>query len=58
MPSPFPGMDPFIEGQEWEDFHPTFICLLREVLMPQVLPRYVVRIGARVYQEHQVEEAD
>ena len=20
MPSPFPGMDPFIEGYEWEDF--------------------------------------
>jgi hypothetical protein len=21
MPSPFPGMDPFLEGAEWEDFH-------------------------------------
>lgn len=24
MPSPFPGMDPFIENQEWEDFHASF----------------------------------
>lgn len=21
MPSPFPGMDPFIESQRWQDFH-------------------------------------
>lgn len=21
MPSPFPGMDPFIENQRWSDFH-------------------------------------
>jgi hypothetical protein len=25
MPSPFPGMDPFIEGQAWEEFHTAFI---------------------------------
>ena len=24
MPCIFPGMDPSIEGQEWEDFHPRF----------------------------------
>ena len=24
MPSPFPGMDPFLEGPEWEDFHTRF----------------------------------
>jgi hypothetical protein len=24
MPSPFPGMDPYIEKHKWEDFHPTF----------------------------------
>jgi hypothetical protein len=23
MQSPFPGMDPFLESQEWEDFHTT-----------------------------------
>jgi hypothetical protein len=26
MPSPFPGMDPFIEGQLWDDFHHA-LCL-------------------------------
>src|SRR5262249_25051070 len=56
MPSPFPGMDPFIEGQEWEDFHHELISAIREALMSQVLPRYVVRVEKRVYLEHQAEE--
>ena len=52
MPSPFPGMDPFIEGQVWEDFHVTLIQSIREALVPRVRPRYVVRIEERVYVEH------
>lgn len=51
MPSPFPGMDPFIEGQEWEDFHPTFVVLMREALAAALTPRYLVRVERRVYVE-------
>ena len=51
MPSPFPGMDPFIEDQEWEDFHSTFNTVLRESLAPGVEPRYIVRVERRVYVE-------
>lgn len=56
MPSPFPGMDPFIEAQEWEDFHHELISTIRQSLMEQVVPRYIVRVEKRVYLEHQVEE--
>ena len=49
MPSPFPGMDPFIEGQRWQDFHATFIPVLRELLTPAVRPRYVVDVEQYVY---------
>jgi Protein of unknown function (DUF4058) len=56
MPSPFPGMDPFIEGQEWEDFHHGIITALQEALVPQVRPRYVVRVEKRVYLEHTPQE--
>src|SRR4051794_30988693 len=56
MPSPFPGMDPFIEGQEWEDFHTRFITALADSLLPGVRPRYVVRVERRVYLEHAPEE--
>jgi len=49
MPSPFPGMDPFIEGQDWEDFHTGFIAELSAALVPHVRPKYVVRKERRVY---------
>ncbi|MBI3271193.1 MAG: DUF4058 family protein [Planctomycetes bacterium] len=54
MPSPFPGMDPFLEGQEWEDFHPTLMTVIREGLTSRLRPRYIVRVERRVYLEHAV----
>ncbi|MBC8116636.1 MAG: DUF4058 family protein [Candidatus Saccharimonas sp.] len=51
MPSPFPGMDPFIEQQEWEDFHQRFNNLLADLLAPNVEPRYIARVERRVYVE-------
>jgi len=56
VPSPFPGMDPFIEGQVWEDFHTDVIAGIRGALILSVRPRYVVRIEQRVYLEHVPEE--
>lgn len=52
MPSPFPGMDPYIEGGGWEDFYVTLMTVLREALVPQIRPRFVVRVEERVYVEH------
>jgi hypothetical protein len=49
-------MDPFIEGQEWEDFHHGIISALQEALVPRVRPHYVVRVEKRVYLEHTPEE--
>ena len=49
MPSPFPGMDPFIERQKWRDFHACFIPNLSAALTVAVRPRYVVDIEANVY---------
>ena len=51
MPSPYPGMDPFLEMQEWDDFHPTFNTVLREFLSPALEPDYLVRVERRVYLE-------
>lgn len=51
MPSPFPGMDPFIENQKWEDFHTRFVSILADQLMPSVRPKYVVDVDRRVYLE-------
>jgi hypothetical protein len=52
MPSPFPGMDPFIEGQAWEEFHTAFIVTAQQALMPQLVPRYIARIERRVIVDH------
>lgn len=50
MPSPFPGMDPFIEEPtEWGDFHSRFINALSEYLAEAVAPHFLVRIEKRVY---------
>src|SRR6266436_4469876 len=49
MPSPFPGMDPFIEGQKWSGFHHGLTSVIRESLVPQVRPRYVVEIEKHAY---------
>ncbi|MEZ6032910.1 MAG: DUF4058 family protein [Planctomycetaceae bacterium] len=51
MKSKFPGMDPFLEAQEWEDFHTTFNTVLREYLGPSLEPDYLVRVERRVYVE-------
>ncbi len=49
MSSPFPGMDPFIEPQEWSDFHTRAITVIAELLDPGLGDRYVARVERRVY---------
>lgn len=56
MPSPFPGFDPFIEGQVWPDFHHALIAEARAALIPEVRPRYVVRVEERVCLDEQPED--
>ncbi|MBV7328820.1 DUF4058 family protein [Chloroflexi bacterium TSY] len=40
MPSPFPGMDPYLEGREWMSFHAEFSVELARQLRPALRPRY------------------
>ncbi|MCX7643190.1 MAG: DUF4058 family protein, partial [Armatimonadetes bacterium] len=45
MPSPFPGMDPYLESPSiWQDFHHSFIDEMRATLVPKVRPKYAVHI--------------
>lgn len=52
MPSFFPGMDPFIVGEDWEDFHSNMISAIQAALVPALRPKYSVRTERRVYVEH------
>ena len=44
MPSPFPGMDPYLEGSEWVSMHVELSSEIARQLAPQLRPKYVVRM--------------
>lgn len=47
MPSPFPGMDPYLEGDLWQEFHETLASAIRAQLMPRLTPKYVALLAKR-----------
>src|SRR5438270_526419 len=50
MPSPFPGMDPYLEYSGlWPDVHHNLITGIQGTLSPQLRPKYVVRVEERTY---------
>src|SRR3954454_14382954 len=56
MPSPFPGMDPYLEGQRWGDFHSDFVPAIRRALVALLRPRYTAVVEVHVYLERQPAE--
>jgi hypothetical protein len=51
MPSPFPGMDPYLEGNLWPDVHQALAGEIRRRLAAQLRPRYVARLTTRFVAE-------
>ncbi len=50
MPSPFPGMDPYIEAFDlWEDFHDDLIAAIKGVILDALPPGYITRTRKRSY---------
>lgn len=50
MPSPFPGMNPYLEHPAlWPEVHNRLIVALADVLNPQLLPKYRAAIDQRIY---------
>ena len=47
MPSPFPGMDPYLEAH-WSDVHATLIVYLREQIHDQLKPPLRARVDERL----------
>ena len=45
MPSPFPGMDPYLEGEEWSDVHQALGAQIRKQLAPAIAPKYIARLA-------------
>ncbi|MEL7313805.1 MAG: DUF4058 family protein, partial [Cyanobacteria bacterium J06559_3] len=41
MPSPFPGMDPYLEHPAlWSEFHDRLILAIAIAIAPQLRPKY------------------
>ena len=58
MPSPFPGMDPFLDQPAyWMDFHSRFVNCWCEAIADALPPHYEAAIGERVYLVEQDPEA-
>ncbi len=52
MPSPFPGMDPYLESPRWfHGFHNSLITYLLEQLQPLLPEAYYAQTGQRVWLE-------
>ena len=50
MPSPFPGMDPFLEDERlWVEFQHHLVMSLYHLLLPSLADRYRARVGQRQY---------
>jgi hypothetical protein len=50
MPSPFPGMNPYLEQVGvWRDFHQSFVTELRAAIAQRVRPAYLAVLDHHVY---------
>ncbi len=50
MPSPFPGMDPYLEDDAlWPVFHHQLVMCLYQILLPGLVDRYRARVNQRHY---------
>lgn len=47
MLSPFPGMDPYLEGELWTTFHVQLAVEIARQLTPRLLPRYFASANQR-----------
>lgn len=52
MPSPFPGMNPYLEQPAiWQEFHSRLIVAIADDLSPQLRPKYRAAVEKRIYAE-------
>lgn len=52
MPTPFPGMDPYLEHPAlWPDVHTRLITAIADAMTPAVVPRYFLGVEVRTYED-------
>ena len=59
MPSPFPGMNPFLEHPDvWGTFHTRMLAAMADRLSAQVRPDYLVHMEAHIERQRYLEIRD
>src|SRR2546421_1140229 len=59
MPSPFPGMDPFLETNPlFQELHTQMLAEMQALLQPQLRPKYVARLEHHLSEELDVDELE
>jgi hypothetical protein len=58
MPSPFPGMNPYLEAPSWAGVHHWLITELAKYLNSHLSPDYYVAVEVRVYEMTDVDESE
>lgn len=56
MTSPFPGMDPYLEGYVWPDVHQALAEAIKELLLRQINPKYVARTNLYTVKDSAMKE--
>ena len=57
MPSPFPGMNPYLEDSTfWSEFHSRLIVEISNALIPSLRPKYYIGVETRTYTDEGGEE--
>lgn len=51
MPSPFPGMDPYLEGALWPDVHQQMATDISRHLNQHIRPQYVARLAVKTIRD-------
>jgi hypothetical protein len=52
MQSPFPGMDPYLEGELWQEFHDRLAEQISEQVAAHIRPKYVTALARRFVLTH------
>src|SRR5438270_11463814 len=55
MPSPFPGMDPFLETNPiFQELHTQMLAEMQALLQRQLQPKYVARLEQRLRKQRRI----
>lgn len=55
MKPPFPGMDPYLEGADWQDVHNSLAYVIKRQLQPQLHPRYFAQLEKYVVEDSEAQ---